>query len=161
MTYLITQKIKLIKHIFIYLIIFAGCSTRDYSIKSLYIVTIKSPELKYSDLGTISKSGEDVAIELFAFGNKILDLKLEKLITINGNILPPSIFYSKYLKTDYPDETIKQIFLGQPIFNSKNLKKDDGGFEQRIDEFIFYKVSSQETLFRDSKKNITIKFIQK
>ncbi len=158
MFHLITDKIKLL-NFFLYLIIFIGCSTRDYSVKSLYLVTIKSPELKYSDLGTISKSGEDVAIELFAFGNKILDLKLEKLITINGNILPPSIFYSKYLKTDYPDETIKQIFLGKPIFDEKNIQTGEGWFSQNI-ESISYRVSNKETLFKDSSKNIIIRFVK-
>ena len=85
MIYLITQfKIFLISIIFIFL---GGCSTRDYSIhKEKYLVTIKSPELKYSDMGTISKSDEDVAIELFAFGNKILDLKIESLIYKRQNI---------------------------------------------------------------------------
>jgi hypothetical protein len=156
--YLITQfKIFLISIIFIFL---GGCSTRDYSIhKEKYLVTIKSPELKYSDMGTISKSDEDVAIELFAFGNKILDLKIESLIYINGKILPPSIFYSKYLQTDYPEDTIKNIFMSKPIFNNINIVNLENQFTQEFDS-IYYRVSSNETFFKDNNKNIIIKFVK-
>jgi hypothetical protein len=71
-----------------------------------------------------------------------------------------SSFNEKYLNKAYPDDTIKNILMSKPIFSGKNLQKTNFGFIQKIkskDYNIIYKVSKNETYFKDKKNHIIFK----
>jgi hypothetical protein len=139
------------------ILLFNSCSQREILKKESYLISIKSLQIKYSDIGIISKGESDLIVQLFSLGNEILKLEFGTFVKVNNNIgVPYSIFNSKYIGGEYPLDTIRDIFEGKPIFNSKNLKRDGDKFSQKF-ENIFYSVSKIETIFRDREKHIFIK----
>jgi hypothetical protein len=69
-------------------------------------------------------------------------------------------FNAKYLSKYYPDNTLENILMGKPIFNSKNLQKTSSGFNQNIKSSnynIKYKVSDNYIEFIDRVSNVIIK----
>jgi hypothetical protein len=133
-----------------------GCSQK-YTSHENYIITIKTKNLKYSDIGIISKSKTGVKVDIFSVGNQILELVLEDFISINGETpIPYSIFNSKFLTQNYPNTIIKNIFRGREIFNGKNRKEIKNGFEQSIGK-IKYRVTKTEIRFKDERNLIKIK----
>ena len=71
-----------------------------------------------------------------------------------------STFNEQYLSPAYPDDLLKNVFLGQPIFNGKNLLKTDLGFVQVIQASgvdIVYKVELDQIYFKDKSNAILIK----
>ncbi len=138
-------------------LLFIGCSQHNYKSRSAYLITIKSKELRFSDMGFISRSTEAVLIDIFSLGNQILKLEIDDFVTLNGATpIPPSMFNSRYLHSDYPPETLKEIFLGKPIFEKLGLENVEDGFIQHIGE-ITYRVSQDEIYFKDKKNGVLIK----
>jgi len=110
-------------------------------------------------MGFVSKSEKEdsVLVAIFSLGNQILEMEIDNFISINGSPpIPPSIFNSKYLNSNYPSDTLKNIFLGKPIFNSKNLIYSENGFSQDIGS-IKYRVSKDKIYFRDRENRVFIK----
>jgi hypothetical protein len=133
-----------------------GCSQK-YISHNNYLITIKTNKLKYSDIGIISKSQNSVKVEIFSVGNQILELELDSFVSVNGDTpIPYSIFNSKFLTQNYPNKIIKNIFRGKEIFNGKNRKVIENGFEQNIGK-IKYRVTKTEIRFKDEKNLIKIK----
>lgn len=140
-------------------IVLTGCSHHIYRTKSPYLITIKSDELKFSDMGFIAKSEREhsVLVTIFSLGNQVLKLEIDQFISIDdGTPIPPSIFNSKYLNSDYPSNTLRDIFLGKPIFNSQNIIYSEKSFSQEINS-IKYRVSESEIYFKDRDRRILIK----
>jgi len=138
------------------LVLLLSCSGKNYISEDSYLVTIKSENLRYSDMGFIRRGKDFVNLQLFSIGKEILKLEIDTLICLNGNCMPKSIFNSNYLSDSYPSDTLKNILLSKPIFNRKKFIKSENGFEQ-IFGSIYYRVSSGKTTFKDSKKAILIK----
>ncbi len=137
------------------LIFFINCSQK-YVTRGSYLITFKSKDMKFSDMGFIAKDGENIRVTIYSFGKLAFDLEMENLISVNGDIpIPYTLFNLKYLSSDYPAKTIKNIFLGQPIFDKKNLKKEVDGFSQEFNSII-YKVSKNKIFFKDKKNRIFI-----
>jgi hypothetical protein len=141
------------------LLLTLGCSTK-YISKKNYLITIKTKNLKYSDIGIISKSKTGVKVDIFSVGNQILKLEFEDFVSVNGETpIPYSLFNSKFFNSKYPNEMVKRIFRGEEIFGGKNKIEIQGGFEQKIGN-IKYKATKKMIVFRDQKSLIKIKLLQ-
>ena len=141
------------------LLILVNCSSHIYQIKQPYLITIKSKKLKFSDLGFIAKSKKEdsILINIFSLGHQILKLEIDNFISIDDGVpIPPSLFNSQYLSSDYPPNILKNIFLGKPIFQGEKIKFLANGFFQEF-QSIKYRVSQSEIYFKDSKNHILIK----
>ena len=145
---------------FIVAVLFAGCATKQFTHKQSKIVTIKSPEIKFNDIGYIKHDTDYIELELYSVGVAIDTIKINRLICVKDGCMSKSSFNEKYLNKAYPDDTIKDILMSKPIFSGKNLQKTNFGFIQKIkskDYNIIYKVSKNETYFKDKKNHIIFK----
>ncbi|MEA1982320.1 MAG: hypothetical protein U9N39_02150 [Campylobacterota bacterium] len=151
-------KIKFIVPIL--LILFSGCSIKEYAHTKSKIITIKTDKLKYSDLGYVKNSDDAVSLELFVAGKMIQNIEINYLICVDEGCMSKSSFNEEYLNASYPDELLQNISLGKPIYNRKNFVKTNDGFEQYIRDDnvnIKYSVDSKEIRFKDRRNSILFK----
>ena len=149
------------KYIFLsFLIFFSACSTKEYKHNLAKIIIIKSPKIKFSDLGYIRYSGNEVELELFMAGKVIQNISINHLICVSSGCMSKSSFNKNYLYTNYPDNLLKNILMGNKIYNGKNVKNINSGFTQHIETSnvdINYKVTNNYVFFKDKKNHIIFK----
>jgi hypothetical protein len=144
----------------IFALFFSACSVKNYEHTQTKIVTIKSPKIKFSDVGYLRNSDKTLELELFMAGKCIEKIAINHLICTSSGCMSKSGFNKDYLHQIYPDEIMQNMLLSSAIYNGKNLKKVDGGFEQQIQDEsvdIFYKVDSSGVQFKDKKNEIIFK----
>ena len=61
----------------------SACSIKNYEQTNAKIIIIKSPQLKFADLGFIRNSGDAVEIELFTAGKSVKKIELNHLICVD------------------------------------------------------------------------------
>ncbi|QSZ40934.1 hypothetical protein GJV85_02000 [Sulfurimonas aquatica] len=144
----------------IFILIFNACSIKNYKLNESKIFIIKSPQLKFSDLGYLRSSDDSVELELFIAGKPIQKIEINHLICVNEGCMSKSSFNEEYLCESYPDDLLQNILLGRAIYNSKNMNKKKNSFTQTIKNEsvdIRYEVSSKMIFFKDKTNNIIIK----
>jgi hypothetical protein len=150
-----------VKYIFLILIVFfSGCSFKDYNHKKTNIVVIRSPRLKFNDIGYLQNNESSVKLDLYNAGVALESITINHLVCFKKGCITKSSFNKEYLNKAYPDDILKNILLKKPIFNGKNIVKKDNGFFQKIkskDYDITYKVSNKEIYFKDKKNRIIFK----
>ena len=151
----------LIKYILAVLILFfSACSMKNYERTQSKIIIIKSPKIKFADLGYVRSTGTHVELELFMAGKSIKKIEINKLICIDEGCMTRGTFNEDYLNESYPSNLFQHILLGMPIYDIKNLEKNENGFIQKIkneDVDIKYRVNNKQIFFKDRKNNIIIK----
>jgi hypothetical protein len=144
----------------IFTLLFSACSVKEYEHTQTKIIIIKSPKIKFADVGYIRNSGETIELELFIAGKNIEKITVNHLICTSEGCMSKSGFNKDYLSEAYPDDTLQNILLSRAIYEGKNLTKTSDGFEQNIkDEHvdILYKVNRHVIYFKDTKNNIIFK----
>ncbi|QOP44338.1 hypothetical protein FJR45_10430 [Sulfurimonas sediminis] len=142
------------------LVLFSACSIKNYQHTSAKIVTIKSPKLKFSDIGYLRHTEDAIELELFVAGHVYKRIHINHLICVDEGCMSKNSFNAEYLSWAYPSSLLQNILLGRAIYNGKNSLKKDNGFIQNIktsDVDIKYRVNSQEIYFKDKKNHILIK----
>ena len=143
-----------------FVLLFTACSTKNYEITQTKIIIIKSPKLKFADLGYIRNSDKSIEMELFAAGKAIEKITINHLICTSKGCMTKDGFNEDYLSGAYPSNTLQNILLADSIYDGKNRVQTSGGFEQRIQNErvdIIYKVTSKSTFFKDRKNRIIFK----
>ena len=145
----------------IFTLFFSACSVKNYEHTQTKIITIKSPKIKFSDVGYLRNSDKSIELELFIAGKSIEKITINHLICTNdGGCMSKSSFNKEYLNSAYPDDTMQNMLLSHVIYDGKNLTKTAGGFEQHIkDEHvdIVYKKEQKNISFKDRKNGIIFK----
>ena len=144
----------------VFILIFSACSTKNYEITKTKIVIIKSPKIKFSDLGYLRNSDDSLELELFMAGKSIQKISINHLICVSEGCMTKSGFNEDYLNENYPDDILQNILLAKPIYDGKNLEKTKDGFIQHISSLhveILYKVSQNQVFFKDKKNHIIFK----
>ena len=155
---LVMVHIKYIVLVLLFLV--SGCSVKEYMHTKSKIITIKTPKLKYSDLGYVKNSEDAVSLELFVSGTMVQNIEINYLICVNEGCMSKGSFNEEYLNVNYPNELLQNIALGKPIYNGKNLVRNSYGFEQYIKDDnvnIKYRVDAKEIRFKDRKNSILFK----
>ena len=149
------------RFIILLFLIFAGCSVKKPISVLPSIITIKSKSLKFSDIGYIKKYEDMVSLEIYSAGVAVLRLKIGNNVCTDEGCISKKSFNERFLNKNYPKELLKNVILGKPIFNSKNLIKKDDGFEQHIFKVdcydIIYIVKRDKIYFKDRLNKILIK----
>ncbi len=144
-----------------FILLFSACATKEFATKESKIVIIKSPKIRFGDIGYIKHDGSSVELELFSAGNAVMRLEVGRLVCVEGEgCMRKHSFNEEYLNAAYPDELLEHILMGKPIFEGRNLQRTKDGFVQRIKEReydIKYSVTPHETLFKDKKNRIIFK----
>jgi len=138
----------------------SACSVKNYEHTSSKIIIIKSPKIKFADLGYIRNSDNSIELELFSAGNVIEKITINHLICVSAGCMSKSGFNSDYLDNSYPKDLLQNILLGKEIYEGKNRVKTVNGFTQKIvskDVDISYKVSLNQIFFKDRKNRVIFK----
>ena len=141
-------------------LLFSACSVTNYEHTQSKIVIIKSPKIKFADLGYIRNSSSAIELELFIAGNAVEKISINHLICVKQGCMSKSSFNSEYLNASYPSSLLQNILLGREIFDGKNRVKTPNGFEQKIESKDFeikYRVGQNSIFFKDRKNRIIFK----
>lgn len=137
-----------------------GCAPKTYERNESRFILIKSPLLKFADLGYIRSNSDEVRADLFVVGTLVQSIEISTLICVNEGCLTKSAFNKEYLNASYPDDLLVNVLLGRPIFDKASLQVTDTGFRQELispDYNIVYKVESGNIFFKDSQNRLKIK----
>ncbi len=143
-----------------FFLLFSGCSVKNFSSKESKIVIIKSPKLRFSDIGYIKHDGEAIELEFYSAGVAVETISVDNLVCVHDGCMSKGAFNAEYLNASYPSDTLENILMRRPIYGGKNLVKNDAGFEQHIrneDVDIIYRVKDDAVFFKDRKNRIIFK----
>jgi hypothetical protein len=141
-------------------LLFSGCAIKKYAINEPKLVILKTPKLRFSDTGYIRRNGDALQLELYSSGIPVKRFEMNHLMCVDEGCMSKSHFNATYLSAYYPDDLLLHVSQGMPLFEGVNLTKTSQGYEQHIVSDvvdIIYRVSDQETYFKDSKNNILIR----
>ena len=144
----------------VFTLLFTACSTKNYEITQTKIIIIKSPKLKFADVGYIRNSDKSIEMELFIAGKAIEKFTINHLVCTSEGCMSKSGFNEDYLHESYPDTILQNILLGHTIYDGKNRVQIKNGFSQHIrdeDVDIRYRVTAQEIFFKDKQNKIIFK----
>ena len=144
----------------IFVLFFTACSTKNYEITQTKIVIIKSPKLKFADVGYLRNSQKSIELEIFVAGTAVEKIAINHVICVKDGCMSKSSFNEEYLHKTYPEDILQNVLLGKAIYDGKNRVKTDDGFEQNIqnaDVDINYKVNANTIFFKDTKNAILLK----
>ena len=139
---------------------FSACSIKNYERTQSKIIIIKSPKIKFADVGYVRNSDKAVELELFLAGQAIEKISINHLVCVSDGCMSKSGFNADYLNASYPDEILQNILLGRSVYDGKNKTLTQNGFEQRIQNSkvdIRYVVDQNQIFFKDKKNSIIIK----
>ena len=142
------------------LFMFTGCSTRVYTLNESSLIVIKTPKLRYADLGYIRRNTDEVRADLYVAGQLVQSIEISTLICVDDGCMTKGQFNEDYLHPAYPDDLLLNVLLSLPIFEETSLQKTEGGFIQnrKSDEYnIVYKVEYGKIYFKDIQNNFLIK----
>jgi len=144
-------------------VLFSACTLIPKKQESAFIV-IKTPSMKYADMGFITSSVNGVNVEIYAAGQPLMDFEINGLNVCMSTFkcMDKKSFNEKVLSSSYPDEILENIFRAKPIFDSENLEQDkEGSFSQKLTKEgiydISYSVNAKQRIFRDTINKILIK----
>ncbi len=141
-------------------IFFTACSIKNYEHSEAKIVTIKSPKIKFSDIGYIRHTNDAIELELFEAGQIFQKIDINRMICVQDGCMSKHSFNKEYLNASYPNDILQNIILGHAIYAQKNQHKLDDGFIQIIKNRnvdIKYRVNAYESFFKDRKNHIIIR----
>ncbi len=143
-----------------FILLFTACSTKNYEHTQTKIIIIKSPKIKFGDVGYIRNSEKSIELELFVAGQAIEKISINHLICVREGCMSKSSFNQDYLHESYPTDILQNILLSKPIYGGEAMVKTSDGFRQHVEDEsvdISYKVTLHVTTFKDRKNNIIFK----
>lgn len=143
-----------------FFLLFSACSIKNYEHTCAKIITLKTPKIKFSDIGYVRHTKDAIELELFIAGHVFKRFHINHLICVDEGCMSKSSFNETYLNAAYPDKLLQNVLLGREIYEGKNILKNPDGFEQDIqteDVNITYVVNSRQIYFKDRKNHILIK----
>jgi len=124
------------------------------------LVVIKSPKLRFSDIGYIRHDDKSISLELYSAGVAVDTISVNHLVCVSQGCMTKNSFNQEYLNTNYPDDFIQNILMRKPIFQKQGYHKTEDGFYQTIKSqnySIQYKVQKKNLYFKDRKNHIIFK----
>lgn len=138
-----------------------GCATKHYTISEPKLITIKSPKLKFSDMGYIRYSDDAVEVELFTAGVAVEKISIDHDVCVSAGCMSEEAFNRDYLYAGYPRDTMRRILQGKDIFEGVGKGESPTGLSQqsikneKMD--ILYRHSVKEVYFKDRMNGLMIK----
>ncbi|MDD2904689.1 MAG: hypothetical protein PHH41_02055 [Sulfurimonas sp.] len=142
------------------ILFFTACSTKNYEITQTKIVIMKSPKLKFADVGYLRNTQNSIELEIFIAGTAVEKIAINHVICVSDGCMSKSSFNQDYLHASYPEDILQNVLLGKAIYEGENRVKTAEGFEQHIQNAtvdIEYKVSANAISFKDKKNGILLK----
>ncbi|WP_297191801.1 hypothetical protein [uncultured Campylobacter sp.] len=124
--------------------------------KAVFINAKFANGFRVSEAGFLYANKELTRLELYKFGQGILELELNRQICLNSICYSRENFNKTYFKEAHYDKILDDILGEKPIYDGLNLQKTSCGFKQEIN-FISYELCSKELSFKDDKNKILLK----
>ena len=141
----------------------ACVGTKPKKEESAFIV-LKTPKIRYADMGFITASSTDVKVEIYGAGQPLIKLEIGGLNICMSTFecMDKITFNETVLNGAYDKDLLENIFRAEPIFKGENIEKNrDGSFTQKLTKDnlydISYRVNQKERVFRDKLNKILIK----
>ncbi len=138
-----------------------GCATKPYAVSEPKMITLKTPKLKFSDMGYLRSDGEAVEVELFAAGMAVEKITINGEVCVRAGCMGEEKFVKEYLCPDYPSDTMRSVLLGRDIFGGLGKEEMCDG---RLFQFIrndgmdiLYRRGEGEIYFKDRLNGLVIK----
>ncbi|KYJ86064.1 hypothetical protein [Sulfurovum riftiae] len=159
---------RYLKHVLILLLVLVlwGCAEPSYTKQNSAYIVLKTPTFKYADMGFIYENSDELKAEIYGSGQALMTLTVTKGSVCMSRLkcMSKITFNSQVLSSEYPPDTIEQIFRGKPVFGGANMVQKRNGFTQKLiktDKYhIEYSVLNNQILFRDTINEILIKVIK-
>ncbi|MDD5548291.1 MAG: hypothetical protein PHI79_01705 [Sulfurovaceae bacterium] len=161
------KEAKMIRYgisLLVFIFLMSGCATKDIREQKSKFIVIKTPEIKFADMGFVSTFDNRLNIQIYSSGEAVLSLDIykDKICTSTFECMDKKKFNANFFNTTYySNDTLENIFLAKPIFNGGSVKKTDRGFTQKIFLYerydISYTVSNDDIIFIDKTNNVLIK----
>ena len=142
------------------MLLFGGCAVKEYRASEPKLLTLKTKQLRFNDVGFIRQERNAVQAELFSAGQAVERFEIDRLVCVTGGCLSKRAFNAEYLDASYPDDLMRNVLLGRPIFGGQGRVETESGFEQQLwgDGYdILYRVDAREIYFKDRANNILIR----
>ena len=145
----------------VFALLMGGCATKHYSISTPKMIVIKSPKLKYADMGYLRYEGDAVEMELFTAGVAVEKISIDKQVCVSAGCMSEEAFVREYLYKDYPRDTMRRVLQSEPVFDGNGTSESCGGMKtqyirnETMD--IVYRRSAKETYFKDRLNGLMIK----
>jgi hypothetical protein len=145
------------------LFLLSACMPKTYTKEHSAFILLKSPYLKYADMGFIYENSKEMKVEIYSNGQAVMNLELleEKICLSTFKCMDKQSFNKMLLSASYPKDLLHHVFGAKAIFGGKNKKSIPRGFEQDIFAKglydISYKVRQGFVSFEDSFNDIKIK----
>lgn len=142
-----------------------GCATKHFSISEPKMLTLKTPKIKYSDMGYIRYEGDAVQVELFTAGVSVEKITLENdSVCVSAGCMSEEKFVKEYLNPDYPRDTMRRILQNTDIFNGVGKSEMCNGilyqYIRNAEMDIVYRRKAGEIYFKDRLNGVMIKIEQ-
>lgn len=144
----------------LFALLVGGCAEKHYTFNEPRLITLKTPKLKYSDMGYLRREGDSVELELFAAGSAVEKITIDKQVCVSSGCMDEAKFVREYLSPDYPADTMRNILLEREIFSGKGFGEMCNGtryqYIRNDDIDIVYRRKPNEIYFRDRLNALTI-----
>lgn len=141
----------------------SGCAGKHYTQSEPKLITIKSPKLKFSDMGYLRRDGDAVEVELFAAGVAVEKISIDKEVCVTAGCMSEKNFVKEYLYELYPADTMRRVLLGQDVFEGKGKEELCNGalyqFIRDEEMDIIYRRKPSEIYFKDRLNGLMIKIL--
>jgi len=157
------MQIKKSFFLLIMVMLISACASKKYVTQESIFIVFKTPTFKHADLGFIYENEEEMKVEMYSNGQAIMALEIgqEAICMSLLKCLDKNSFNQKVLGVDYPQDILRHIFSGKPIYNGQHRIKTRNGFTQKLsktDKYdIDYSVLNKQIIFRDTINDILIK----
>lgn len=142
------------------LFLLAGCAPKKYEKNESRLIIIKTPKLKYADLGYLRRDRDEVRLDLFVAGQLVKSIEIDTLVCVDEGCIRKSVFNAEYLHPSYPDDLLLNVLLARPIFEKASMQITDEGFIQKLKSAeynITYTIENGNIYFKDKKNRLLIK----
>ena len=133
---------------------------KEYKTSETKLITLKTKQLRFNDVGFIRNDGDAVQAELFSAGQAVERFEINRLVCVSRGCMTKAAFNADYLHEAYPETLMQNVLLGRPIFGGLGRRESEGGLLQQIegkDYDIIYRVKRGETYFKDRRNKILVK----
>jgi hypothetical protein len=142
-------------------VLISGCSSHHFTISQPKLITLKTPKIKYSDMGYLRYDNDAVQVELFTAGVSIEKITLDNDVCVSAGCMNEERFVKEYLNPAYPSDTMRKITQNMDIFGGEGKRESCGGniyqYIRNDAMDIVYKRTAGEIYFKDRLNNLLIR----
>ncbi|WP_457593219.1 hypothetical protein [Hydrogenimonas sp.] len=146
-------------------LLLTGCAPKYYEKPQPALIVLKSPALKYADMGFLYRGKQRIKVQIYSAGRPVFTLSIGKRVCVDSKCMSEKEFYRKYMHADYPPGTLASIFSKRPIFGGEGVEREGQKQQQRIEEAgrfdIIYTFDTTSARFRDRLNHILIKITER